>query len=146
MKSTIQYFFRSMCLAFFVFLISFTAHLTAQNQKDSSHSKFLIEIEKTNTKIKLVCLTGCNWKELHYTTTNANLLQAIDQYGMTELSKRDRIEIDSDSNTFLFTIEQHNGTLTLSGVEGTAWKELSFSCKQTMCKQAFDQFGMTRSN
>lgn len=143
MKSATQHFLKGMCMAFFVFLISFTTQLTAQNQKDSTTPNFLIEIEKTNTTIKLVCLTGCNWKELHYTTTNANLLQAIDQYGMTELSKRDRLEVES--NSFLFTIEQHGGTLTLSGIEGTAWKELSFSCKQSKCKQAFDQFGLTRT-
>lgn len=134
-----------MCMAFFVFLAGFTSQITAQNQKESTIPNFLIEVQKTNNTVKLVCLSGCNWKELHYTTTNANLLQAIDQYGMTELSKRDRIEVEGESNNFLFTIEQHNSTITLSGIEGTAWKELSFSCKLNRCKQTIDQFGMTRS-
>ncbi|WP_339611985.1 hypothetical protein [uncultured Planktosalinus sp.] len=134
-----------MCVAFFVFLSGITSQIVAQNQKDNSIPNFLIEIEKTNNTVKLVCLSGCNWKELHYTTTNANLLQAIDQYGMTELSKRDRIELEGESNNFLFTVEQHNSTITLSGIEGTAWKELSFSCKLNNCKQTIDQFGMTRS-
>lgn len=134
-----------MCVAFIAFFTGSTSQVNAQNQKENAISNFLIEIEKTNNTVKLICLSGCNWKELHYTTTNANLLQAIDQFGMTELSKRDRIEVEGESNNFLFTVEQHNNTITLSGIEGTAWKELSFNCKLNNCKQTIDQFGMTRS-
>lgn len=43
----------------------------------------------------------------------------------------------------LFTLEKTKNGLSLKGIEGTAWTDLSFSCPDSRCDQAIDQKGMT---
>jgi hypothetical protein len=45
-------------------------------------------------------------------------------------------------NDFLFSIERTGDGIKLVGMNGTAWKELSFSCDGE-CEQWIDEYGMT---
>jgi hypothetical protein len=123
-------------------LILGSTSLIAQDEPEEV-AKFKISIESSKKAIKLVCLQGCNWKELHYRTTSANILQAVNQYGMTDLTQREVMQSEG-ANYFLFTIETSENTISLKGIEGTAWKELSFSCNDLQCKRIVDAFGVGR--
>ena len=60
---------------------------------------------------------------------------------MTQLGK---VATNEDPNlaNYLFTITKTKDGITLTGIEGTAWKELSFSLQKNG-RQSIDQFGMT---
>ena len=91
----------------------------------------------------MTCENGCAWKELTY-RINDYALQAIDEYGMTELNTT---SLDKDSNLtdFLFTLTKTNNEINLKGVEGTAWTDLSFTLSINL-NQVIDQMGMTKLN
>ncbi len=127
-----------------VFILGFCSQIFAQEKESNDLADFLIKIEATKSHIKLNCVTGCDWKELHYTTTTANLMQAINRSGMTDLTEREILSKE-DSTDFIFIIERTNIGLTLKGLEGIAWKELSFNCPEGECTQLIDQMGMSKS-
>ncbi len=85
-------------------------------------------------------LSGSAWLDLSFSLNNNNP-QAVDEYGMTELGKVSKLK-DANLADFLFTITKTKEGLELKGIEGTAWKELSFNLRKGS-KQAIDQFGMT---
>jgi hypothetical protein len=68
--------------------------------------------------------------------------QSIDQFGM---NTEQRIEKNKDKNLadFLFSITKTKEGISLVGIKGTSWKELSFSCPEDGCKQLIDENGMT---
>ncbi|MEX0997938.1 MAG: hypothetical protein WDZ45_12885 [Flavobacteriaceae bacterium] len=132
------------CCVLFITSCGNLSNLPAQEKEVSQTAEFLIKIEATKSQIKLNCLSGCDWKELHYATTNANLLQAINKSGMTDLTEKE-ILVSDDSTDFIFTIEKTLDGLTLIGLEGTAWKNLSFTCPDGECIQMIDQMGMSKS-
>lgn len=127
-----------------IFILGVSSQVSAQEEDNNDLTEFLIKIEATKSHIKLNCVTGCDWKELQYTTTSANLMQAINRSGMADLTERDLLR-EADSTDFIFLIERTNIGLTLKGLEGTAWKELSFNCPEGECIQMIDQMGMSRS-
>jgi hypothetical protein len=57
--------------------------------------------------------------------------------------KRDKTVKDANFANFLFTIKKTKEGLSFEGIEGTAWKKLSFSCPKGVCHQYIDQRGMT---
>lgn len=105
----------------------------------SEQAKFIILVEKTKDGIKLSGVQGCAFKELSF-SLKENTPQAIDQFGMSSL-KRDKPEKDSSLANFLFTIKKTMEGFSLEGLEGTTWKELSFSCSGT-CRQFIDETGV----
>jgi hypothetical protein len=103
--------------------------------------EFKITIEKTDNGLKLLSDKGSAWIDLSFSLAK-DKPQAIDEYGMTQLGK---VSTDKDPKLadYLFTITKTNEGITLTGVEGTAWKELSFSLEKNG-RQAINQFGMTK--
>lgn len=124
-------------------LIVTSTTLFSQEQIEEVPVEFNIRIESSKKAIKLVCLQGCNWKELHYRTTSANILQAVNRYGMIDLTQRDVMQSEY-VNDFLFTIETSANSIRLKGMEGTAWKELSFDCLDLQCKRIINAYGIAR--
>lgn len=60
---------------------------------------------------------------------------------MTQLDRVSSIK-DSKLADYLFTITKTKNRIALTGIEGTAWKELSFTLPKSG-NQKIDQFGMT---
>ena len=75
------------------------------------------------------------------TYENKKEFQGINEFGMTEI-KRSQSETDENSPKLLFTITKTNNGISLKGLKGTAWTDLSFSLENSQ-KQMIDQFGMT---
>ena len=141
---------RNTNLAFKFFSVSFSIILiiaaiigsSAQSQTLNDESDFKIVVESVNNEVKLSCKNGCAWRELSFYNTR---IQAIDQYGMTN-TRGERQNPDSRFANFLFTIEKTADGVNLTGIEGTLWKELSFTCTIGICNQAIDGQGMTTLN
>ncbi|MTI30623.1 hypothetical protein [Xanthovirga aplysinae] len=112
----------------------------SQTAEKSKLSEFLILIETTDNEIKLTSKKGCAWKELSFNLKPYNS-QAVDQFGMTT-KKREKPTNDENLADFLFTVKKTNEGLSLEGLDGTAWKDLSISCKKNNCQQYIDQNGM----
>jgi bla regulator protein BlaR1 len=115
----------------------------AISQTDSTPelTKFLILVETTDDGIILTSEQGCAFKKLTFTLKDDNT-QAVDQFGMSSLN-RDKTVKNSNLANFLFTIKKTKEGLSFEGIEGTAWKKLSFSCPKGKCYQYIDQYGMT---
>lgn len=120
--------------------LTVSTELIAQEQQSTELKDFKIMIENTEDGIIMESLKGSAWVNLSFSMGN-DKPQAIDEYGMTEL---DHISPAKDSilADYLFTITKTRSGITLTGIEGTAWKDLSFTLPQNG-KQTIDQFGMT---
>ena len=137
-QSTLKLLFLKSFIA--VFLLTFSSCLVAKKQNSSDVKDFKIKIEKTDNGLKMQSLKGSAWIDLSFTLPN-DKPQTIDEYGMTQL---DKVSTNKDANLadYLFTITKTKSGIKLTGIEGTAWKELSFTL--TNEPQTIDQFGMTR--
>lgn len=124
-------------------LLLFSKSLFAQEKLTEVPVEFKISIESSKKAIKLICLQGCNWKELHYRTSSDNILQAVNRYGMIDLTQRHVMQGEYASD-FLFTIETSANSIRLKGIEGTAWKELSFDCIELQCIRVINAYGIAR--
>jgi hypothetical protein len=140
MKSTKtpQTLFAKSILASLFFVFSFG--LMAQEKGTADLKGFKITIEKTDDGIKMQSWDGSAWIDLSFSLSN-NKPQAIDEFGMTSLGKESTHK-DSNLADYLFTITKTKDGIVLTGLEGTAWKELSFPLSKN-CKSTIDQFGMT---
>jgi len=123
-----------------LFLLTLSYELIAQEQSSTDLKEFKISIEKTDNGLKMQGLKGSAWVDLSFSLAN-NKPQAIDEYGMTQLDKVSSIKVCKLAD-YLFTITKTKSGFTLTGIEGTAWKELSFTLPKNG-KQTIDQFGMT---
>ncbi|NKI25495.1 hypothetical protein HCG49_02840 [Arenibacter sp. 6A1] len=139
MKATLKFTRAMLNLLIAVFVLTGSCTLIAQEKKTTEFKDFKIVVEKTEKGIKMASVKGSAWIDLAFNINN-NQPQAIDEYGMTEL---DNISSDKDTNLadFLFTVSKTDDGIALKGIEGTAWKELSFSLSENE-KQGIDQFGM----
>lgn len=128
----------SLIVLFFV-ILSFA--FIAQQRSNSNLKDFKITIENTDNGLQMHSSQGSAWVDLSF-SLSINNTQAIDEYGMTDLNK-----VSPNKNfklsDFLFTITKTKDGIQLTGIEGTAWKELSFSLSKNE-KQTIDQFGMTK--
>ncbi len=138
-----------------VLVFGATNCLFAQNEATKATSNFSIIIESNNDAIKLTCKKGCSWKELSLNLA-VHESQEIDQSGMVSgekaisAARRKYNEAlakeDSSRATFSFTIKRIETGLSLEGLAGTAWQNLSFSCTESKCNKEIDQKGMKRPN
>ncbi|HEA20635.1 hypothetical protein LCGC14_1636280 [marine sediment metagenome] len=121
-----------------VFVLTASSKFLAQEKKSTDLKDFKIVVEKTENGIKMQSVEGSAWIDLSFSLNN-DRLQAIDEYGMTEL---DKISSDKDANLadFLFTITRTENGIVLKGIEGTAWTDLSFSLPENG-KREIDQYG-----
>ena len=113
--------------------------LFAQNDTAKTF-KFLIVAETKNDEIKLTCKEGCTWKKLTFSLP-LNQSQSIDQNGMIPAKKESK---DDNLSKFYFTVTRTEEGLKLHGSKGTAWENLSFSCKEGKCVQSINQNGMIK--
>ena len=113
------------------------SNVSAQ-EANTALKDFKISLEMQDDEVIMHCTEGCAWVNLTYKKLNAT--QAINEFGMTTIT-----EDDSKTNVplshFLFTITKSKEELRLKGIDGTAWKELSFRLKDGQ-KQLINQFGM----
>lgn len=123
-----------------LFLLTLSYGLIAQEQSSTDLKEFKITIEKTDNGFKMQGLKGSAWIDLSFSLAN-NKPQTIDEYGMTQSGKVSTNK-DPELADYLFTITKTEDGITLTGIEGTAWKELSFTLPKNG-KQSIDQFGMT---
>jgi hypothetical protein len=137
-KSKIERLLTTILIALFVMTVS--SESIAQEKISDDLKEFKITIEKTDTGLKMQSHKGSAWIDLSFSLANYKP-QAIDEYGMTQLGKVSPKK-DPKLADYLFTITKTKDGITLTGIEGTAWKELSFSLKKNG-RQAIDQFGMT---
>ncbi|MCF8319942.1 MAG: hypothetical protein K9I35_01900 [Flavobacterium sp.] len=124
-----------------LFVITVGSKSMAQEKISTDLKEFKITIEKMDNGLKMQSDKGSAWVDLSFNLSN-DKSQAIDENGMTQLgelpTKRDLKFAD-----YLFTITHTKEGISLTGIEGTAWKELSFSLQENG-RQAIDQFGMTK--
>ncbi len=124
-----------------LFVITVGSKSMAQEKISADLKEFKITIEKTDHGLKMQSDKGSAWVDLSFNLSE-NKLQAIDENGMTHLG-----ELPTRRNLkfadYLFTITKTKEGITLNGIEGTAWKELSFSLQENG-RQAIDQYGMTK--
>jgi len=137
-KSTFNNFFIKTLIV--VSFITSSFAVTAQNEDKHDLRDFKIVIEITDTGLKMQSLKGCAWIDLSFNLKNY-IPQYIDEYGMTE---KDNVSTVKEANLadFLIIIIKTKDGITLQGLDGTAWKELSFSIAKHG-KQMIDQFGMS---
>lgn len=118
----------------------------AQNSPMTFHNgsfelkSFKITIENTKNGLKLFSSQGSAWINLSFSASKEQT-RVIDEFGMTQL---DNVSSNKDVKLadYLFTITKTVDGIKLTGVEGTAWKELSFSLRAND-KISIDQLGMT---
>jgi hypothetical protein len=120
--------------------LTLSSEIIAQEQSSSDLKDFKITIEKTDNRVKMHSSEGSAWINLSFSTAN-DKPTAIDEYGMTTLDEESSIA-DPRLADYLFTITKTKDGISLTGIEGTAWKELSFMLSEDG-KQMIDQFGMT---
>lgn len=137
-KSKIERLLTTILIALFVITVG--SESLAQEIISADMKEFKITIEWTDNGLKLQSDKGSAWIDLSFSLAK-NKSQAIDEYGMTQLGN---VSTNKDPKLadYLFTITKTKDRITLTGIEGTAWKELSFSLKKNS-RQAIDQFGMT---
>ena len=126
-------------LGILLFLIMVSLKLTGQEKKPVDLKEFKIRIENTEKGIKMQSSQGTAWHNLEFSISNTQP-QAIDEYGMTKLTK---LSTGTDPNlaNFLFTLTKVKNTIILKGIEGTVWTDLRFSLSENG-KQEINQFGM----
>lgn len=116
-------------------------NLFAQEKTTTELGEFLIFVETTDSnELKLKCTEGCAWKTLTFNLSNMDRIQAIDEFGMTDTKTENKTH--GDLSDFLITVQRTDNGLSLKGVNGTAWTDLSFSLKHNL-PQAIDEIGMT---
>ncbi len=126
-----------------LFIIMLGVEVVAQERESTGLKDFKIVIEKTDSGIKLKSIKGSAWSELSFTIRN-DKPQAIDEYGMTELTSASS-DKDLKLADFLFTITETEDGIELKSTEGTYWTKLSFSVAQNQ-RKTIDQYGMCESN
>ena len=122
-------------------LIFSSFSISAKTNKEKAESEFLILVETTKDGIKLTSEKGCAWKEL-IVKVSPYVPKTIDQFGMVPSGSDSKIK-DSTLSDFRFIIKKTNNGVVLDGILGTAWTNLSFSCKSGNCAQYIDFSGMS---
>uniref|UniRef100_UPI00404ABC4A hypothetical protein n=1 Tax=Fulvivirga sp. TaxID=1931237 RepID=UPI00404ABC4A len=108
-----------------VLLILLNTKTFAQDSKPIKVKEFNITIEKVNsTVLKLKCPHDCAWIEINF-DSKSEPMQLIDEYGQTTVGQS-RTTIDKRLADFLFSVDLKGNEVTLKGLHGTNWKELTF--------------------
>ena len=125
----------------FYFLVITSIELKAQEKTITNLSSFKITIEKRNGGINLVCHNGCAWSHLEF-SMNANHMQFIDEYGMTE-EKKVKAEKNPLIADFLFSISRTLDGINLKGIQGTSWSELNYKDSRKG-EETIDEMGLVK--
>jgi hypothetical protein len=123
-----------------IVLLCSSVLVLSQTKTTPEVNKFLILIETTDNGFKLTGIEGCAFKEISFSYTS-HKNQAVSQYGMVKSLKNNQSK-ENDAIDFLFKIDKTSDGVTLEGITGTAWKNLSFSCQNGSCHQYINQNGI----
>ncbi|WP_053992735.1 hypothetical protein [Mangrovimonas sp. TPBH4] len=115
----------------------------AKEQQPATLENFTIVIEEVENGIKQMGIEGTAWLKLSF-SLKPNQPQAVDQYGMSQLSK-DYPNTEPNLVNFLFTITKTENWFILKGIKGTAWTDLRFTLPASG-KQAIDESGTLNMN
>jgi hypothetical protein len=137
-KTVCQTLLKATVVAMFVMI--FGSQTIVHGQSSADLQEFKITIELTDNGLQLHSDKGSAWIDLSFSIASGEL-RAIDEYGMTEPGKVSTIK-DSKISDYLFTITRTKEGIVLNGLQGTAWKELSFSLHKNE-KRSINQLGMT---
>ncbi|MEZ5044664.1 MAG: hypothetical protein R2828_32510 [Saprospiraceae bacterium] len=119
-------------------LLTLNTALNAQKANEELKD-FKITIERSDNEIIMKCSEGCAWLDLTY--ENKDEFQAINEFGMTEI-KEDQSDNNENLPKLLITVAKTDNGISLKGLKGTAWTDLSFSLRNSQ-RRMIDQFGMT---
>ncbi|SEL40628.1 hypothetical protein [Parapedobacter koreensis] len=108
-----------------------------------SKKDFKIEISEDGKVTTLICQHGCAWKELSFTKPTHGDAAMVNQFGMASFDEGNTAAADGSLAEFSFTITKKAGKYVLKGVNGTAWKSLSFSLKPYAAPRVLDASGVT---
>lgn len=122
-----------------ILVLTVNWEIAGQDEDSTNFNEFKINIERTGNGFKMYSDAGSAWIDLEFKLGN-NRTKVINQYGMTELANVSTKK-DSKFTDYLFTISKTNNRITLIGIRGTAWKELSFSL-QINDNQFINHLGM----
>lgn len=105
------------------------------------HQRFLIRIKTRGNEGTLIAGKGCSWKELQFKLAE-NKSIGVDEHGLVtnNLSPQPH---DRKTVHFLLAIERTKDGLTVRGMQGAYFKDVSFSCANGRCDQWIDERGMT---
>ncbi|MDC7997311.1 hypothetical protein [Gilvibacter sediminis] len=109
------------------FLLTVFTGLTASAQLgDTSQKKtFNLTIAKDGKQIVMACRSGCAWETLSFESPRRGLSVTVDQFGMK--GDRQTASNPDELSEFSFSIAKMRGEYKLIGLEGTAWKTLTFT-------------------
>lgn len=107
-----------------LFTIIFIATSSFSN-RNIDNGKFLIEIERTDTGLKLLGIKGTAFKELSFSLRD-NYKQIIDEFGMV-LNENSKEIGDKTLADFEIVFVKNKNSYTLESKRGTAWTKLGFS-------------------
>jgi hypothetical protein len=113
--------------------------MSALTKKNQELNKFLISIEFQENQLILEGLEGCAFTNVKFSIAD-NKPVAINQFGMASA----RTVNSADNSDFLFEIEKINDQIKLTGIKGTAWKELSY--KPAIQKNLVSETGVSKAN
>ncbi|MDC6350950.1 hypothetical protein PP178_05255 [Zeaxanthinibacter sp. PT1] len=122
-----------------LFLLLCAVPLNAQENEDAEPIPFKIIVKENKGGLKLLCKEGCSWISLSFTSKDETP-QAINHRGMTRLDTP-LPQNHPDESEFLFTIQKTKNKFSLSGLKGTAWKNLEFDIPGYGIR-AIDRFGL----
>lgn len=108
-----------------VLILTLSAETKAQQSRTSGLKEFIVTIEEIEDGFKLHSAKGSAWINLSFALTD-DAPQAIDEYGMTKLGQVN-LKTDPDLANYLFSITKTPDGIVLTGLAGTAWKELRFT-------------------
>ena len=131
-----------------IFILPFLLFIGLLNESHAQSdqgdlAEFLILTQTNRSSVILTCEKGCDWDELTI-DLEVGQSQAVNQSGFTDLQSV-RPAQRTQSARFLFNLKRTDKGLSFEGKLGTAWKELSFTCKYNRCNQYIDQKGMVEN-
>ncbi|MCU0418520.1 MAG: hypothetical protein MUC38_02585 [Cyclobacteriaceae bacterium] len=108
-----------------VIFLSVSGSQTRAQQPASHRKDFNITIEETETGFKMHSVKGSAWINLSFRLSD-DKPQGIDEYGMTTRGQA-TAHTDPQLADYLFLIKKTEEGIELTGIEGTAWKQLKFT-------------------
>jgi hypothetical protein len=114
-----------MRVAFLSALLLVFTSASSLNLIEFNNGKFVIELEKTETGLKLIGVKGTAFKELTFSLRD-KYKQRIDEYGMV-MKETSANGVDANLADFEFSIEKINNEYHLVSKKGTGWEQLKFT-------------------
>lgn len=112
-------------ISLFALLFIMGVNLNAQQANDVQLENFKIGVTMTDNGVALHGVEGLYWLNLSF-SLKGKRAQAVNKNGMTKSTKGVKSSASND-NSLLFTVSKTGNKINLTGINGTAWKTLSFT-------------------